>query len=112
MSQKQNNESSYKTPAYPSKPELYLPLSFMDRLIQDQHSEHGSSSTNDFLMTMLDCMTDYIVQKVCNDLNKENMQLTSQDEGKAADSNGGPNRNIQNEDFTPFDQMPGSRRKG
>ncbi|XP_006744929.1 huntingtin-interacting protein M [Leptonychotes weddellii] len=113
MSAKKSYESSNQTQAHLITTELQFPLSYVDRLVQeDQYTHCLSSSTTDFLLTMLDYLTDYILDLVSTEANNSNMQTAPQEVERAVDSNGEPYHRLKDTAFTLFDEMPGSRRNG
>ncbi|XP_032282383.1 huntingtin-interacting protein M [Halichoerus grypus] len=113
MSAKKSCESSNQTQAHLITTELQFPVSYVDRLLQeDQYTHYPTSSTADFLLAMLDHLTDYILDVVSTEANNSNMQTAPQEVQRAADSNGEPYRRLNDTAFTLFDAMPGSRRNG
>ncbi|KAM5291035.1 huntingtin-interacting protein M [Glossophaga mutica] len=111
MAQKQNSE----TPEHLLTAELQYPLTYVDHLLlKDQHSQHQSSSTNDFHLVMLDCLTDYIVEMVGIEAINGQLQITEQDtiDHRTASNNGEPGCCPQDTAFSLFDQMPESRERG
>ncbi|XP_004399770.1 PREDICTED: huntingtin-interacting protein M [Odobenus rosmarus divergens] len=112
MSAKKSHESSYQTQARLIT-ELQFPVSYVDRFLQeDQYTHRLSSSTTDFLLAMLDYLTDYILDLVGAEANNSNMQTAPQEVERAVDSNGEPYHHLKDTAFTLFDEMPGSRRNG
>ncbi|XP_029786857.1 huntingtin-interacting protein M [Suricata suricatta] len=104
-------KSSCQNPAQLITIELHCPLSYVDRLLPvDQYTQGSSSSTNDFLLTMVDHLTDYILEMVRNEMNNSNMQTIPQDE-RAVDNGESP-QNPMDAAFTLFNEMQGSRRNG
>ncbi|XP_045716374.1 huntingtin-interacting protein M-like [Phyllostomus hastatus] len=111
MAQKQNSE----TPDLLLTAKFQCPLTYVDRLlVKDQHGQHQSSSTNDFHMVMLDCLTNYIVEMVGIEATNGQLQITQQDttDHPAASNDGEPCRRPQDAAFSLFDQMPESRKRG
>uniref|UniRef100_A0A452US84 Huntingtin-interacting protein M n=1 Tax=Ursus maritimus TaxID=29073 RepID=A0A452US84_URSMA len=93
--------------------ELQFPVSYVDRLLQENQYNHRlSSSTTDFLLTMFDHLTDYILDLVGTEANNSNMPTAPQDVERAMDSSGEPYHRSKDTAFTLFDEMPGSRRNG
>ncbi|XP_045631622.1 huntingtin-interacting protein M [Ursus americanus] len=113
MSGKKSHESSYQTQAHLITAELQFPVSYVDRLLQENQYNHRlSSSTTDFLLTMFDYLTDYILDLVGTEANNSNMPTAPQDVERAMDSSGEPYHRSKDTAFTLFDEMPGSRRNG
>ena len=113
MSGKKNPEGSCQSQAYLFTTELKFPVSYLDRLLQEnQHTDHESSPTSDFLLVMLDYLTDYIVELVGTEANNNNMPTAPQVVERATDSNGDPHPHLKDTAFTLFDEMRGSRRNG
>ncbi|XP_007085544.2 huntingtin-interacting protein M [Panthera tigris] len=112
MSGKKIQASSCQTPSHLIRSELQCPLSYVDRLLlEDQHTQGWNSSTNHFRLTMLDHLTDYILQMVANEAINSNMHTVPQDD-RGVGSNGQRPQNLKNVSFTLFDEMPGPRRSG
>ncbi|XP_025713569.1 huntingtin-interacting protein M [Callorhinus ursinus] len=111
MSAKKSHESSHQTQARLIT-ELQFPVSYVDRLLQEDQYTHRLSSTTDFLLAMLDYLTDYILDLVGTEANNSNMQTAPQEVERAVDSNGEPYHRLKDTAFTLFDEMPGSRRNG
>ncbi|XP_039738838.1 huntingtin-interacting protein M [Pteropus medius] len=112
MSQKRSHESSNEAPAHILTTELEYPLSYLDRLLQNgEHNRSVSSSTVDFLMMMLDYLTDYIIEMVAIEACNGGLQIYPQEAERAA-NNGERHNRMKDTAFTLFDQIPGSRRKG
>ncbi|XP_004754941.1 huntingtin-interacting protein M [Mustela lutreola] len=113
MSGKKNHGSSHQTQAHLITTELRFPVSYVDRLLQeDQYTHRLSSSTTDFLLAMLDYLTDYILDLVGTEANNNNMVTAPQDVERAVNSGGDPHPHLKDTAFTLFDEMPGSRRNG
>lgn len=133
MSQKRKRESSREIPADLLIPERELPLSYVDRLVQNPQDQHVNSSTASFLLRVVDSLTDHILQMVCTEVNNnQSMLFNRQDAERAASKNGAPQRatgrngapqraadrngasqrHSRDSAFTLSDRMPGSRRKG
>lgn len=109
MSQNQSPENSSKTPDHLITAELQSPLTYVDRLLQNnQPNQDQSSRTDDLVMVMLDSLTDYIVEMVGMEANNENVPTTQQPAEGAANNNGEPRSS--DAAFTLFDQKRGSRR--
>ena len=82
-------------------------MSYVDRLLREYQYVHTlSSSTTDFLLAMLDYLTEYILDLVGTEANG-GMQITPQDMERAE-----PHRHLKDTAFALFDKMPGSRRNG
>uniref|UniRef100_A0A8D0UN23 Uncharacterized protein n=1 Tax=Sus scrofa TaxID=9823 RepID=A0A8D0UN23_PIG len=113
MSGKQSPEGSYEAPTHLTTTEPQVPVSFVDHLLQeDQYVHTLSSSTTHFLFSVLEYLTDYILDLVDTKANTGRMQMTPQDVGRAVDSNAEPHRQVKDTAFALFDEMPGSRRNG
>ncbi|KAF5914783.1 huntingtin-interacting protein M [Diceros bicornis minor] len=111
MAEEQNRDSSYQNPACLPTAELQFPVSYLDRLLQkDEHAQHPSSSTEDFLVAMLDCLTDYILEMVGNEAT--NSSSIPQDVEGGVNNNREPQRQVKDAAFTLFDKMPGGRKNG
>uniref|UniRef100_A0A8C3YJV1 Histone H2A n=1 Tax=Catagonus wagneri TaxID=51154 RepID=A0A8C3YJV1_9CETA len=109
MSEKQSHEGSYEAPAIPPEPQF--PVSFVDHLLlEDLYVHTLSSSAVDFLLSMLDYLTDYVLDQVGTEANNSRMQMTPQDVERAVDNNAEPQCQLKDTAFTLFDEMPGSRR--
>ncbi|XP_066213851.1 huntingtin-interacting protein M-like [Saccopteryx leptura] len=89
--------------------ELECPLTYVDRLLQDQHA---NPSADDVILAMLDSLTDYIVEMVSMEDNNERVQVPEQDAEIAANNNEDHNQGPNNRAFGLFDQMPGPRTRG
>ncbi|XP_077621238.1 huntingtin-interacting protein M [Crocuta crocuta] len=109
---KKIQESSCQSPAHLITTVLQCPVSYVDRLLPgDQHTRGSSSSTNDFLLTMLDHLTDYILEMVGNDASTSSMHTVPQDE-RAVDNSRESHQHLKDAAFTLFDEMRGTRRNG
>ncbi|XP_059536183.1 huntingtin-interacting protein M-like [Myotis daubentonii] len=72
MSQNQSPANSTKTPDHDLTAELQSPLTYVDRLLQNnQQNQDQSSGANDLVMVMLDSLTDYIVEMVGMEVNNQ-----------------------------------------
>uniref|UniRef100_A0A8D1CM12 Histone H2A n=1 Tax=Sus scrofa TaxID=9823 RepID=A0A8D1CM12_PIG len=72
-----------------------VPVSFVDHLLQeDQYVHTLSSSTTHFLFSVLEYLTDYILDLVDTKANTGRMQMTPQDVERAVDSNAEPHRQV------------------
>ncbi|XP_014935649.3 huntingtin-interacting protein M [Lynx canadensis] len=112
MSGKKIQASSCQTPSHLIRSELKCPLSYVDRLLlEDQHTQGSDSSINHFRLTMLDHLTDYILEMVANEAINSNMHTVPQDD-RGVGSNRQPPQNLKNVNFTLLDEMPGPRRSG
>ncbi|KAM8896123.1 huntingtin-interacting protein M [Lycaon pictus] len=113
MSGNKNHESSNQTQAHLVTTELQFPVSYVDRLLQEDQRTHCLSSTStEFLLAMLDSLTDYILERVGTEANNNNMQTAPQDVERAVGSNREPQQCLKDTAFTLFDEMPRSRRNG
>ncbi|XP_036295669.1 huntingtin-interacting protein M [Pipistrellus kuhlii] len=109
MSQNQSPENSSKTPDHLITAEWQSPLSYVDRLLQNNHpNQDQSSRTDDLVMVMLDTLTDYIVEMVGMEANNESVSTIQHPAQGAANGNGEPHGS--DAAFTLFDQKRGSRR--
>lgn len=109
MSQNQSAENSSMTPDHLITAELQSPLTYVDRLLQNnQPNQDQSSRTDDLVMVMLDSLTDYIVGMVGMEASNDSMPTTEQPAEGAANNNGEPR--CSEAAFTVFDQKRGSRR--
>ncbi|KAB0336649.1 hypothetical protein E2I00_012705, partial [Balaenoptera physalus] len=98
MSEKRSHEHSYQTPAHLITTELQFPMSYVDRLVWEYQYVHTpSSSTTDFLLAMLDYLTEYILDLVGTEANG-GMQITPQDMERAE-----PHRHLKDTAFAQFD---------
>ncbi|XP_059535596.1 huntingtin-interacting protein M-like [Myotis daubentonii] len=72
MSQNQSPANSTKTPGHDLTAELQSPLTYVDRLLQNnQQNQDQGSGANDLVMVMLDSLTDYIVEMVGMEVNNQ-----------------------------------------
>lgn len=119
MSEKPSRESPSETPDHLLAAELQSPLTYVDRLLQNnQQGQRPSSGADDLLLVMLDSLTDYIVEMVGMEAHGRSAQTAEQgqgqgrerDAGAAASGNreGEPRR--RSSAFSLFGQMPESRR--
>ncbi|KAG8511850.1 Huntingtin-interacting protein M [Galemys pyrenaicus] len=91
--------------------ELHCPVSFVDRFLKEnQYPQRLNSSSSDFHLTMLDHLTDYILEMVGNEVNS-GLQLIAQD-AVGPGNNREPHGLLKNSAFSLFDQIPGSRKSG
>ncbi|XP_007523288.2 huntingtin-interacting protein M isoform X2 [Erinaceus europaeus] len=73
---------------------------------EDQRSGCLNSSSPEFLLIMLDYLTDYILELVGTEASSSNGQLAPVNETPA------DNRLAKDVTFSLFDEMPGSRKNG
>lgn len=122
MSQNQSPANSSKTPDHVLTAELQSPLTYVDRLLQNnQQNQDQSSRADDLVMVMLDTLTDYIVEMVGMEANNQSAPHapsapsvpsapTTEPEAEGpANSNEVP-RCRRDAAFTLFDQKRSSRR--
>ncbi|XP_037368986.1 huntingtin-interacting protein M [Talpa occidentalis] len=110
MSGKEGRENC-QTPVHSIIAEFQCPVSFVDRLLQEnQHSQCLNLSSPDFLLAMLDYLTDYILELIGHEVNS-GFQLIARDMAGLG-SNGEPHYLLKDAAFSLFDETPGSRRTG
>ncbi|XP_059536182.1 huntingtin-interacting protein M-like [Myotis daubentonii] len=122
MSQNQSPANSTKTPDHDLTAELQSPLTYVDRLLQNnQQNQDQSSGANDLVMVMLDSLTDYIVEMVGMEVNNQraasapsatsvrSAQTAQPEAERAANSHEVPPR-YRDAAFTLFDPKRASRR--
>jgi hypothetical protein len=96
-----------------SRPEVQVPVNYVYRILQEeQYTPCIGSTTSDFLLAMLDYLTDYILEVVGSEANINNQQNISQDRERQRDNDREPSRGFKNAPFSLFDEMPGPRRNG
>ncbi|PNJ69736.1 huntingtin-interacting protein M [Pongo pygmaeus] len=115
MSEKKNckNSSTNNNQTQdPSRNELQVPMSFVDRVVQDERdAQSQSSSTINTLLTLLDCLADYIMERVGLEAsNNGSMRNTSQDGEREVDNNREPHHSESDMTRFLFDEMPKSRK--
>ncbi|EPQ19237.1 hypothetical protein D623_10004892 [Myotis brandtii] len=121
MSQNQSPANSSKTPDHVLTAELQSPLTYVDRLLQNnQQNQDQSSRADDLVMVMLDSLTDYIVEMAGMEANNRSAPsapsapcvpsapTTEPEAERAANSNEVPR--CRDAAFTLFDQKRASRR--
>ncbi|XP_052598269.1 huntingtin-interacting protein M [Peromyscus eremicus] len=117
MSEKKNQEKSCSDNKNiedsSSTPEVQVPVNCVYRLLQEeQYTPCLGSTTSDFLLAMLDYLTDYILEVVGSEANINSQQDVPQDGERQADNNREPSHAFKNAPFSLFDEMPGPRRNG
>ncbi|XP_006976971.2 huntingtin-interacting protein M [Peromyscus maniculatus bairdii] len=117
MSEKKNQEKSCgdnkSIEDSSSTPEVQVPVNCVYRLLQEeQYTPCLGSTTSDFLLAMLDYLTDYILEVVGSEANINSQQDVPQDGERQADNNREPSHAFKNAPFSLFDEMPGPRRNG
>ncbi|XP_032612608.1 huntingtin-interacting protein M [Hylobates moloch] len=115
MSEKKNckNSSTNNNQTQdPSRNELQVPMSFMDRVVQDERDARSqSSSTINTLLTLLDCLAGYVMEPVGLEAdNNGSMRNTSQDGEREVDNNREPHHAESDVTRFLFDEMPKSRK--
>ncbi|XP_021044377.1 huntingtin-interacting protein M [Mus pahari] len=96
-----------------SRPEVQVPVNYVYRILQEeQYTPCIGSTTSDFLLAMLDYLTDYILEVVGSEANINSQQNISQDRERARDNDREPSQAFKNSPFSLFDEMPGPRRNG
>lgn len=111
-------ESSCRKSHHPedlaSRPEIQIPVSYVYHLLrEEQYTPFICSSTTHVLLTMLDCLTDYILELAGYKANNGRTPHTNPQRGKKeGDHNCEPPRVFKNVSFSMFDEMPGPRRNG
>ncbi|XP_016052530.1 PREDICTED: huntingtin-interacting protein M [Miniopterus natalensis] len=124
MSEKPSRESPSETPDHLLAAELQSPLTYVDRLLQNnQQGQRPGSGADDLLLVMLDSLTDYIVEMVGMEAHGGSAQTAGQGQGQGRERDAGaaatgaaatgnregePRR--RSSAFTLFGQMPESRR--
>ncbi|XP_031196047.1 huntingtin-interacting protein M [Mastomys coucha] len=97
----------------PSRPEVEVPVNYVYRLLQEeQYTPCLGSTTSDFLLAMLDYLTDYILEVVGSEANINSQQNISQERERQSDNDREPPQAFKNTPFSLFDEMPGPRRNG
>ncbi|OBS65619.1 hypothetical protein A6R68_05838 [Neotoma lepida] len=72
------------------RPEVQVPVNYVYRILQEeQYTPCLGSTTSDFLLAMLDYLTDYILEMVGSEANINNQQDAPQDGENQADNNPG-----------------------
>lgn len=117
MSGKKNQEekscSDNKMEDPSPKPEVEVPVNYVYRLLQEeQYTPCLGSTTSDFLLAMLDYLTDYILEVVGSEANINNQQDIPQDGERQGNNQREPSQAFKNSPFSLFDEMPGPRRNG
>ncbi|KAL4844070.1 hypothetical protein H8958_005366 [Nasalis larvatus] len=115
MSEKNNRKNSSTNNNQnqdPSRNGLRVPMRFVDRVVQDeQDAQSQSSSTINILLTLLDCLADYIMQQVgLEAINNGRMRNTSQDGEREVDNHHEPDRAGSDGTRFVFDEMPKSKK--
>ncbi|XP_011797413.1 PREDICTED: huntingtin-interacting protein M [Colobus angolensis palliatus] len=89
-----------------------VPMSFVDGVVQDeQDAQSQSSSTVNILLTLLDCLADYVMQQVgLEAINNGRMRNTSQDGEREVDNHHEPDRAESDGTRFAFDEMPKSKK--
>ncbi|XP_032746267.1 huntingtin-interacting protein M [Rattus rattus] len=96
-----------------SRPEVQVPVNYVYRLLQEeQYTPCLGSTTSDFLLAMLDYLTDYILEVVGSEANINSQQTISQDRERQRENDREPPQAFKNAPFSLFDEMPGPRRNG
>ncbi|KAF7469905.1 huntingtin-interacting protein M [Marmota monax] len=111
MSRKESScRKSHHTEDLASRPEIQIPVSYVYHLLrEEQYTPFICSSMTHFFLTMLDRLTDYILELAGSEARTP--QTTPQ-RGKKEDHNCEPPRVFNNVSFSLFDEMPGPRRNG
>ncbi|KAL1766789.1 huntingtin-interacting protein M [Sigmodon hispidus] len=98
-----------------SRPEVQVPVNCVYRILQEeQYTPCLGSTTSDFLLAMLDYLTDYILEVVGSEANNNNNQQDIPQDGERQESNNNrePSQAFKNAPFSLFDEKPGPRRNG
>ncbi|XP_003508203.1 huntingtin-interacting protein M [Cricetulus griseus] len=96
-----------------SKPEVQIPVNYVYHLLQEeQYTPCLGSTTSDFLLAMLDYITDYILEVVGSEANINSQQDIPQDRERQGDNDHDHSHAFKNAPFSLFDEMPGPRRNG
>ncbi|XP_053437114.1 huntingtin-interacting protein M [Nycticebus coucang] len=116
MAEKANQETSdgrtNQTQDASSREELQIPVSCVDQLLQEeQYGQCVNYSTSDFLLAMLDYLTDYILEMVGTEASN-NLMNNSEGGERRESNNREPSRSSMDKPFSLFDEMPGARRTG
>ncbi|XP_012592127.1 huntingtin-interacting protein M [Microcebus murinus] len=116
MTEKRSPKSSDKHTSQTQNPssgcELQLPLSCVDHLLQEeQYRQSLTSSKTDFLLAVLDCLADYILEMVGSEASNDTMNINSEDGERKVD-NSEANHILKDVSFSLFDEMPGARKTG
>nr|XP_020007809.1 huntingtin-interacting protein M [Castor canadensis] len=118
MSGKKNQENFYKDGSQPenhsSRPDIQLPVSYMYRLLQEeqQYTPCLGSTTTDFLLAMLNYLTDYILELVGTEASNNSEDDNNLPDGeREGDNNCEPPR-VFKDASSLFDKMPRPRRNG
>ncbi|XP_003799961.2 huntingtin-interacting protein M [Otolemur garnettii] len=116
MAEKTNQENSdgrtSQTQDASSRNELQIPVSCVDHLLQEeQYGQCVNYSTSDFLLAMLDYLTDYILEMVGTEASN-NLMNNSEGGERSQSNNRESSRSSKDTPFSLFDEMPGARRTG
>ncbi|XP_005080632.1 huntingtin-interacting protein M [Mesocricetus auratus] len=116
MSGKKNPENSCsdnkKMTDPSSRPEVQVPVNCVYRLLQEeQYTPCLGSTTSDFLLSVFDNLTDYILEVVGSEANISSQQGISQDRERQG-NNREPSHAFKNVPFSMFDETPEHRRNG
>ncbi|ELW65801.1 huntingtin-interacting protein M [Tupaia chinensis] len=118
MSEKKSQENTGRLSIQPEdpspRPDLQVPLSFLDCLLQEeQYIQCLNWSTTDVFLMMLDYLTDYILELVGSEASNNGRMDTSPQNGEREVDNCEPNRRpLETVSFSMLDEMPGSRKNG
>ncbi|XP_032117528.1 huntingtin-interacting protein M [Sapajus apella] len=98
----------------PSRNELQVPRSFVDRLVREERdAQSQSSSVINSLLTLLDCLGDYIMEQVGLEAShNDSMNNISQDGEREVDNNREPNHLESDVICFLLDEMPKSEKNG
>ncbi|KAM4817942.1 huntingtin-interacting protein M [Thomomys bottae] len=117
MSENKSQESTPKDSNHlqdsSSRSDIQLPVNYIyDILQEEQYMPCIGSTTSDFLLAMLDYVTDYILELVGSEAsNSIRMAMSVQNGGGDGDNNERPDV-FKDTSFSLFDNMPGPRRSG
>nr|XP_012303531.1 huntingtin-interacting protein M [Aotus nancymaae] len=98
----------------PSRNELQVPRSFVNRVVQDERDARSqSSSIINSLLTLLDCLGDYIMEQVGLEAShNDSMNNTSQDGEREVDNNREPHCLESDVTCSLLDEMAKSEKNG
>lgn len=120
MSGKKNQEKSCSdnkqmedTSSSSSSSEIQVPVNYVYRLLQEeQYTPCLGSTTSDFLLAMLDYLTDYILEVVGSEASLNSQQDNPQNGERQRGNGRESSRAFKNAPFSLFDEMPGRRKNG
>ncbi|XP_050996958.1 huntingtin-interacting protein M [Acomys russatus] len=108
-----DNKQMEDTTSSSSRLEVQVPVNYVYRLLQEeQYTPCLGSTTSDFLLAMLDYLTDYMLEVVGSEASITSQQDSPQNGERRGDNNCEPSQAFKNAPFSLFDEIPGPRRNG